>query len=178
MTASSTIDTRISEFFLAFLEGTGWYSPDYSKAEPIFWGKNQGCDFLRTKCLNTNLQTAFPTHYCTKLDVDSCTFSNEAYGVCGTTVTRKSSSLLSAYDYWGDKRIVIDSFADNCPYYYSYTSTECKDASNSAINLDGGEYFGAESNCFTGTLNSGSTLPFCFKNTVHSKKFFLLKVIH
>jgi len=164
-------DTRITEFFLALLEGTGWYYPDYTKAEPTYWGKNQGCTFLDTKCVNSNLQTAFPTHYCTTLDVDRCTFSNEGYAVCGNTQRIRSSSLNSNFNYWGDNTVVIDSFADNCPYYFAYTRAECKDASNSAIYLPGGEYFGAESNCFTGTLNSGSTIPFCLKNTVRSKYF-------
>jgi len=167
MTASATIDTRVSEFFLALLEGTGWYTPDYDMAEPVFWGKGQGCDFLDTKCVDSSLNTAFPEHFCTTLDVDMCTFSKEAYAVCGTTnANRKSSSLNSAFNYWGDNTVVLDRFADNCPYYFAYTSTECKDATNSDINLPGGEYFGAESNCFTGTLNYGSTIPFCLKNTV------------
>ncbi len=171
MTASSTIDSRISEFFLALLEGTGWYFPDYSMAEPMFWGKGKTCDFLDTKCIISKA-TAFSDHFCTKLDVDSCTFSNEAYGVCGNTVkTDTSSSLNSNWNYFGSNIVVIDSFADNCPYYYSYSLTECQDSSNSAINLSGGEYFGEGSSCFTGTLgNSGtksSQAPFCFKYTVN-----------
>jgi len=169
MTASATSDTRITEFFLALLESTGWYTPDYSMAEPMFWGKGQGCDFLRTKCLDSSLNTAFPTHYCTTLDVDRCTFSNEAYGVCGTNYDAKSSNLNSAFNYWGNNRVIIDSFADNCPYYYAYSQTECKDASNIAVSLPGGEYFGEGSNCFTGTLNRGSRAPFCLKNAVIAK---------
>jgi len=165
MTSSTNVDTRISEFYLALLEGTGWYTPDYTMAEPVFWGKGQGCNFLTTKCLDTNQQTAFPTHYCTTLDVDGCNYSNEAYAVCGTNVRMRSSSLNSNFNYWGDNTIVWDIFADNCPYYYAYPSRVCKDSSNSAFNLIG-EYYGAESSCFTGTLNYGSTIPFCLKKTV------------
>lgn len=51
MTASEIDDARISEFTLAFLEGTGWYDVDYTMAEPFNWGRNQGCTFHDGPCL-------------------------------------------------------------------------------------------------------------------------------
>lgn len=49
MTAARPLDrvrTRLSNFTLAALEDTGYYSPDYSQAEELEWGRNAGCDFL------------------------------------------------------------------------------------------------------------------------------------
>jgi len=171
MTASDIVDARITEFFLALLEGTGWYSPDYSLAEPMLWGKGQGCDFLETKCINpTTKQTAFPGYFCNNLGQNSCSFGDQAYGVCGNTdPTYKKPSLDSAFNYWGDNTAVLDIFADNCPYYVAYTSTECKDDTNEPFNLPEGESFGYNSSCFTGTLlNTGTpsaTKSYCFQRT-------------
>ncbi len=47
---------RISEFSLGILEATGWYSPDYSFSEPYFFGKGQGCQFLKDSCYVNNFQ--------------------------------------------------------------------------------------------------------------------------
>jgi len=41
---------RLTEFTLAFMEGTGWYVPDYSYAEPFYFGKGQGCNFVYDTC--------------------------------------------------------------------------------------------------------------------------------
>ena len=42
---------QISDITLAFFEDTGWYLPNYQFAEPLWWGKNRGCDFIAyNKC--------------------------------------------------------------------------------------------------------------------------------
>lgn len=43
MTASSMHGPIISDISLAFLQDSGWYMPDYSKAEKLLWGKGRGC---------------------------------------------------------------------------------------------------------------------------------------
>jgi hypothetical protein len=40
----------LSNITLGLLEDTGWYLPDYSAAEVLWWGWGQGCNFLNTKC--------------------------------------------------------------------------------------------------------------------------------
>jgi hypothetical protein len=50
MTASSMQDGALSKFTLAFFEDSGWYKVDYSLAEEMYWGKNQGCDFMNKLC--------------------------------------------------------------------------------------------------------------------------------
>ena len=57
MTASSIKDSRITEFSLALLEGTGWYQVDYTLAENVTYGKNKGCSFLDGLCMNTATRT-------------------------------------------------------------------------------------------------------------------------
>jgi len=161
MTASDIIDCRVSEFYLALLEGTGWYTPDYSMAEPMFWGKGKGCAFVNSKCVDTTTKQATITDsFCNDLGNIGCTFGAQGYGVCGTNdLTQKDTSMDTAFNYWGDFRKMADSFADNCPYYSFYSGAECRDSSNEPRNLPTGEYFGEESRCFTGTLGVQKALP-------------------
>jgi len=46
MCSGGIFGRRVSEFSLSFLEGSGWYIPNYDYAEPFFFGQGQGCDFL------------------------------------------------------------------------------------------------------------------------------------
>jgi len=173
LTASAISDQRITEFFLALLEGSGWYSIDYDMAEPLSWGKGKGCSFLTSKCVKSDKTSAFPDSFCMPLGEDGCTFGNRGYGVCGTTLPLTNSELPSDYNYYGDNKIVLDQFADNCPYFTDYSNAACGDSSNSPINLPGKEYFGSGSSCFTGTLMSGSVnKPYCFKKTVFFVNYF------
>ena len=36
---------------LALLEDSGWYIPDYDKAQPLSWGAGAGCDFATKSCM-------------------------------------------------------------------------------------------------------------------------------
>jgi len=173
MTASTITDMRVSEFLLAFFEGTGWYTPDYKMAEPMFWGKGQGCDFLDTPCLDSNGETSFPDFFCTNTGEDGCSYTNGGYAICGTNdMSVTDSSLNSNFDYFGGNVVMRDRFADNCPYYVNYLDGNCGDESNEDINLEGSEYFGSKSSCFTGTLGENKAKSqkssYCFKKTVSS----------
>ena len=46
MTSSVSSHMLISKITLALFEDSGWYMPDYSQADPMWWGKNRGCSFL------------------------------------------------------------------------------------------------------------------------------------
>src|SRR5689334_22846686 len=97
MTASAISDERITEFSLAFLEGTGWYQPDYTMVEPFTWGKNKGCAFLDTQCLTSGNRAAFP-EFCDVSMQKGCSWTKRGISYC---------SYQTGY---------VDFFADNCPY--------------------------------------------------------------
>ena len=40
-----------SRITLALLEDSGWYYPDYSKAQHLSWGKGRGCAFATKSCM-------------------------------------------------------------------------------------------------------------------------------
>jgi len=54
MSSGSIVGRRVSEFSLALLEGSGWYTIDYSFAEPYYFGQGQGCPFVRDSCTSNN----------------------------------------------------------------------------------------------------------------------------
>ena len=172
MTASDMNDQRVSEFFLALLEGTGWYTPNYEMSEPMFWGKGKGCGFLDATCINPAKETNFPDHFCTDLGEETCSFDRTAYGLCGSDKIRKFPFLEPYFNYWGDGTFVnYDSYADNCPYRKP-ENTICEGRPSLSATISDKEYFGPQSACFTGNLYGGNyESPFCFKKSVRKTKF-------
>lgn len=49
---------------MKMLEGTGWYSPDYSFAEPFIYGKNAGCNYMTDDCIDKTTKTANYDTFC------------------------------------------------------------------------------------------------------------------
>jgi Leishmanolysin. len=166
MTASEIDDARISEFTLALMEATGWYEVDYSMAEPFFWGKGKGCNFIRGKCVETGGTPNFD-EFCSPLMEYGCTHSGRSQGFCGTTQIR-TGTVSSSMNYWGNNTIVSDSFADNCPYFAAYSNLDCENPAHKKLaELPSAESYGYGSRCFSGsfreTAASSITLTYCFQ---------------
>lgn len=147
MTASIVPDMRISEHTLALLEGSGWYIPDYSFAEPFFWGQGEGCNFITGSCLVSGVP-AF-SEFC-------------SLGSFGSSPTGRAAVSCNNYD----------NFADGCNWYVPYGSIDCEDPDsiNNAL-LPNQEAYGAatKSRCFIGNLAKSfsftGTYGYCFKYT-------------
>lgn len=50
MTGTHTHERIFSRLTLAVMEDTGWYVPNYERADPLHWGQNQGCEFAKKSC--------------------------------------------------------------------------------------------------------------------------------
>ena len=183
MTASSINDARISEFTLAFLESTGWYTVDYFMAEPVYWGKNKGCTFLSGACIDKTTFKANFDEFCSPLKASACTFHRRSGGYCGATSITTNAKLLPNFDYWGNKTIVTDSFADNCPYIRAYSNVDCHDPKDESRAVLAAEVYGTGSLCFMGTLYPTGALAkktaYCLKYNCEAKLdgTYTLKVI-
>jgi leishmanolysin len=145
MASGGIFGRRVSEFTLALLEGSGWYAPNYNYAEPYFFGKGQGCNFLNQKCSSSK---AYFTEFCTGSS-RGCAPQGRSGGKCAS-----------------------DSKANSCKYIDPDTDYDCDntDAEDNARIPDLEVYGrGAESKCFSGTLNtrksSNGATSFCFKYT-------------
>ncbi len=132
MTTGGIIGSKISFVTLGFLEGTGWYVPDYSYAEPFFFGQGEGCGFYADSIVSTN----FPDEYCTGTGI-GCTEVNNGGGYC------VSDSLVEV------GRVVTAQYEFNCEnpngiYYTPYSSKQVYGR-------------GLGSRCFGGNLTTSKT---------------------
>lgn len=172
MTASTIKDQRLSEFTLALLEGSGWYQVNYTFAEPMTYGKSEGCLFLDTPCMNRETQKQRFNEFCSPLSAIRVSWTNRGFGVCGAMNPTKKPELPDYFDYWGDKSTVTDIFADNCPTVQIMRNSDCEDSSLQAeATLGAYEYYGYNSKAFLGSMELGSKSPsymygYCFKSRV------------
>jgi hypothetical protein len=147
MTSSIVPDMRVSEFTLALLEGSGWYIPDYTMAEPLSWGKGEGCSFVNGSCAVNGVP---------KFD-EFC-----QAGKFGCSATGRAAVTCSGYD----------TFSDGCSWYVPYSYNDCEDPTSiDYAALPTKEVYGSGtgSRCFTGNLyqsySSSGTYGYCFKFT-------------
>ncbi|WP_411023266.1 leishmanolysin-related zinc metalloendopeptidase, partial [Salmonella sp. s51228] len=93
---------KFSKITLAALQDSGWYSVDYSMAEPLQWGKGLGCDFVTKSCLDwRNVQSpakAKPFCFDYNANVNYCNNDYSGYGMCG--ITSYTKSLEPDYQYF------------------------------------------------------------------------------
>jgi leishmanolysin len=143
MTSGTYYGRRVTQFSLGILEASGWYSPDYSFAEPFFYGQGQGCSFFTKSCSSN---TAYFDEFCT----------GSSRGC--SHVGRSGSRCYSG-----------DSLSDGCRYQLPDLDYDCENSdAEDYARLPDLQVFGrgAGSKCFMGTLNtrkSSSATSFCFK---------------
>jgi leishmanolysin len=156
MTASQISDQRMTEFTLAFLEGTGWYKVNYEMAEPIYWGKGQGCQFVEGSCVSESTGKPSFGEFCSTAGSQGCTFHRRHGGHCGD---QESSSGQAPSDI----------FADNCPYVNAYANVDCENPDSSSRSIIGAEVYGQNSKCFMGTLYPTGALKKEYQYCLQSK---------
>jgi len=144
MTSGVIHGRRVSEFTLAMIEATGWYTPSYSFAEPYFFGQGQGCGFLKNSCSSSTF--AFD-EFC-KGAARGCAPHGRGGGYCSTDVK-----------------------SDGCKYYIPNLDYDCENT-GARVNarLPELQTFGRGlgSRCFSGSLaktRSAAQTSFCFKFT-------------
>ena len=154
MTANLLADSKISDFTLALLEGTGWYQVNYEFVKPMTYGKNAGCEFFDTKCVDPETQKANFKEFCSPLVSQGVSFSQNGFGFCGTDKISQNPSLIDSFDYWGNKTVVADKFADNCPHTRVFSNVDCEDSTlQSSAFASANEYYGFGAKGFVGTLS-------------------------
>ena len=142
MTSGVIDGYRVSQFSLALLEGSGWYIPDYTYAEPFYFGQGEGCGFIYQTC-STAIYN-FP---------EFCSVASR-----GCTAAGRGGAMCAS-----------DSRSDGCYYMFPQADYDCDnpDAIDNA-RLPALETYGRglNSKCFSGTLTTlsrSSQTSFCFK---------------
>lgn len=149
MAGTFTLEVVITDITLAMFEDSGWYKVDFSYSQPLYWGANQGCDWVKKKCIQNNI-AKFPG-ICTDSNAENiCDVFELGYGSCYTA----TYSDIPAYEqYFSDKTLGGIDLFDYCPAIFTYTNRQCRDISESA-NEDIGETRGINARCFMNTLLS------------------------
>ncbi|KAG9137087.1 hypothetical protein Leryth_011918 [Lithospermum erythrorhizon] len=75
---SGSVDARsvVSKMTLALLEDSGWYRANYSMAERLDWGLNQGTEFVTSPCDQWK-----GAYHCNTTKLSGCTYNREAEGM-------------------------------------------------------------------------------------------------
>lgn len=169
MTASQSMQPKVSNITLALLEGTGWYKPDYSLSTPLLWGHKQGCEFVDKLCIDNSTKKPNFEEFCNNLGQMSCTLDRRYKASCSV----EPSSGLPSYSSWNYFSGILakDTFADNCPYpVIDLSYSDCYYMKKSSLLYD--EAVGVDSRCFEGTLVKEEYDPnpignsFCFTYNV------------
>jgi len=144
MTSGVIHGRRVSEFSLAVLEGSGWYMPNYTYAEPFYFGQGQGCAFLYNDCTTSSYTSQFE-EFCTGTN-RQCTAAGRGGGACTS-----------------------DSRSDGCKYVFPVIDNDCENP----LAVDNARFPNAEvfgrglgSKCFEGNLSSltkSTYTSYCFK---------------
>lgn len=137
MTGTHTQNPIISRVTLALLEDTGWYTANYSMAEPLTWGKNLGCDFVMKSCkewITVKSTRGLSIHpFCNKVKRDplqtECTDDRTSVALCNLVEHDQPLPLL--YQNFDSLQYVKSgdevyyggsvSLADYCPYIQEFT---------------------------------------------------------
>lgn len=161
MTSTQWNDPRLSALTLALLEDSGWYQVDYSKAEPLPFGKNKTCPFVNSNCLSSSPLKAVSREFCATPLASGCNFDYTARGSCAisSNLPNFPSAAWAYWDYFGNQTVAQDNFADNCPIIEPYSDYYCNDPTTIPYGYIQSEYFGADSACFDNTLALASITP-------------------
>ena len=120
MTAQATAFPVLSKLTLSFVNDIGWYKVDFGFAEQLNWGKDKGCEFMKS-CL-----PKFP-EFCSTKRMISCTSDFIAKSICSE-----------------------NTFSDNCMIFNYNQQMVCNFEYNSSPSSypSGFEAIGRFSRCF------------------------------
>ncbi|KEG07354.1 putative surface protease GP63 [Trypanosoma grayi] len=141
---------RYTAITLSAFEDMEYYSVDYSKAEPMRWGRGAGCDFLNKTCVtngvSNNVAMFCDSSYDDKL---RCTSDRQALGTC---VIQTYEEIPDAYKYFNAEGGKIlggrrEDMMDYCPIIVADKGFSCIDGNRSKMP---GSLVGANSRCVRG----------------------------
>lgn len=146
---TGSVDTRsvVSKMTLALLEDSGWYKANYSMADRLDWGRNQGTDFVTSPCNQWK-----GAYHCNTTQFSGCTYNREAEGYC--PIVSYSGDLPQWARYFPQaNKGGQSSLADYCTYFVAYSDGSCTDT-NSTRPPDKilGEVRGSNSRCMASSL--------------------------
>ncbi|XP_018678800.2 uncharacterized protein LOC103986043 isoform X1 [Musa acuminata AAA Group] len=147
MTGSVDTKSVVSKMTLALLEDSGWYQANYSMADHLDWGWNQGTEFVTSPCNHWK-----GAYRCNTTQLSGCTYNREAEGYCPIVSYNGDLPQWAQYFPQANKG-GQSSLADYCTYFVAYSDGSCTDT-KSARSPDRmlGEARGINSRCMASSL--------------------------
>ncbi|WOK99198.1 leishmanolysin-like peptidase [Canna indica] len=147
MTGSVDTKSVISNMTLALLEDSGWYQVNYSIADHLDWGQNQGTEFVASPCNHWK-----GAYHCNTTHMSGCTYNREAEGYC-PIVTYNGDLPNWAQYFPQSNKGGQSSLADYCTYFVAYSDGSCTDTNGArAPDRMLGEVRGINSRCMASSL--------------------------
>ncbi|CAH0757706.1 unnamed protein product [Diatraea saccharalis] len=137
MTGTHTQNSVFSRVTFALLEDTGWYRAEYSRADPLHWGRGRGCSFAMQSCKHWMHDHTYrrknPAPFCQRIKGSplrtECSPHRSAVVLCN--LVRHDTILPRQYQHFdllpnvppGDEAFYGGSvsLADYCPYLQEFT---------------------------------------------------------
>ncbi|CAA0839847.1 Unknown protein [Striga hermonthica] len=146
---TGSVDTRsvVSRMTLALLEDSGWYRANYSMADHLEWGRNQGTEFFTSPCNQWK-----GAYHSNSTQFSGCTYNREPEGYC--PIVSYNGDLPQWAQYFPQpKKGGQSSLADYCTYFLAYSDGSCTDINSArAPNMMLGEVRGSDSRCMASSL--------------------------
>lgn len=128
MVAEDTEHSRLSKFSLAVAADSGWYVPDFPRAQRLFWGRNAGCAFASGEICKD--PSNVPPEICGKQEIEKCSRDFKA----------KVSCLKTRFT--GDCRIASKPVMCGAPGSGSSYETFSRGAACQALSVNGQKFAG------------------------------------
>ncbi len=152
----------ISILTLAALKDSGWYEPNFSNAEVLEYGYQQGCSFASDRCESNSYATGIYTsgYFCDIPSQIDCSFNHVYKGACSLS---NLGTDLGYYQHIATNNTLggPSAYMDYCPITIGDSNGDCRVSSNANATrtADTKEQYGQDnSRCFVSNLVvSGST---------------------
>eukprot|EP00741_Cyanophora_paradoxa_P006309 tig00000989_g6116.t1 len=149
---------KFSAITLALFQDSGWYLPDYTAADPLYWGRNAGCPFALERCIAQGASgpvSVSAPHFCSTPSSTGCSLDGTAVSFCEFSSYNR---IPASFQYFSDP-VVGGSVqnADFCPVFLTSETSDCRTGAGSSNAAVFGETWACpECRCFpTSLLRSG-----------------------
>jgi len=138
MIGDSYGENLISDITLAMFEDSGWYQVDYTNANLFVWGRDKGCDFFNSNCIE-GAQTRFKNEFCVNFNQHVCSTSHIFRANCTTISHNRELPYMNRY-FENPRLGGVDPLTDYCPipietkHNQVYYGGSCRVGNNLGLN--------------------------------------------
>ena len=151
-----TPEQVISEFTLAVLEDSGYYKANYYTGGLMQFGKNKGCEFLNSKCINNgNINSKFSNEFFDNINSDfsnldsSCTAGRQSRAY--HFLQNYKDDLPEKFGYFSNKKVGGPNYTEYCPISNNLYLEQEKNYYVGHCSEKGGDNYGAYIPYLSGT---------------------------